>query len=153
MARIPVLTQAELRAVEAAHADSVPPLMERAGSAVAHVAVHLAAEGPILVIAGPGNNGGDAWVAARRLAAMTREVIVYDATGTEPKAAEARAARAALHGTGTRVVTEWPDALAPALIVDGLLGIGLARDVAGPLASIIQRINQAGLPVLAIDLP
>jgi hypothetical protein len=51
------------------------------------------------------------------------------------------------------VVGEWPEGLQPALIVDGLLGIGLARDVDLRFAGIIARINASGVPVLAIDCP
>lgn len=152
MSRIPLLTTAELRAVESAHASVTPPLMERAGAAVARVARHMAGEGPLLVVAGPGNNGGDAWVAAHALLAAARDVTILDVAGQAPRAAEAIAARTALQAAKAQVVREWPSRRF-ALVVDGLLGIGLARDVEGPVADMIDRINACGAPVLAIDVP
>ena len=155
MARVPILTTEELRAVERSGAAARPSLMERAGHAVAQAARLLAgdASAPIVVVAGPGNNGGDAWVAARELAASGREVVVYDVTGAQPPAAEARAARDALRQSGATIAREWPREAAPALVIDGLLGIGLARDVQAPLDAVIERINAARAPVLAIDVP
>ena len=153
MAR-PILPTAALREVEARFANCDPPLMERAGRAVAERARALAADtgAPILVVAGPGNNGGDAWVAAARLREGFHRVVVLDVAGKEPKAPEARAARAAFSAKGGEVVREWPQ-LGCALVVDGLLGIGLARDLDPPYAGVIEKINAAGCPVLAIDVP
>ena len=150
----PVLTPAELREVEARLAHASPPLMERAGAAVAEHARRLAADtgAPILVVAGPGNNGGDAWVAAARLRDTFHKVTVLDVTGSPPKIDTARAAKDAFVKGGGAVVREWPGA-APALIVDGLLGIGLARDVDAAFATLIERMNAAGAPILAIDVP
>jgi hydroxyethylthiazole kinase-like uncharacterized protein yjeF len=150
---IPVLTTAELREVEERAKDQ--HLMERAGRAVADAARHLATDtgSPILVVAGPGNNGGDAWVAAALLAESFHRVIVFDVLGTAPKAAEARAARDRFATRGGSVVREWPSSMKPALVVDGLLGIGLTRDVDAALASAIERMNASGAPILAIDVP
>ena len=129
--------------------------MERAGSAAAEAARRLASDtgARILVVAGPGNNGGDAWVAAARLLESFHKVVVLDATGAAPKAAEARAARRAFAGRNGAISREWPAGPAPALILDGLLGIGLARDVDAPFAKLIARMNESGAPILAIDVP
>ena len=129
--------------------------MERAGTAIAEAARRLAADtgARILVVAGPGNNGGDAWVAAAQLLAGFHKVVVLDATGATPKAAEARAAQAAFVERKGAVTREWPAGPAPALILDGLLGIGLARDVDAPFAALIRRMNESGAPILAIDVP
>ena len=153
MAR-PILPTARLREVESRFAASDPPLMERAGRAVAERARALAADtgAPILVVAGPGNNGGDGWVAARHLRESFHRVVVLDAAGTDPKAPEARAAKAAFTGKGGEVAREWPQARC-ALVVDGLLGIGLTRDVDPAFAGLIGKINSAHCPVLAIDVP
>ena len=153
---IPVLTPQEVRAVESRAARSNgSSLMERAGRATAEAARRIAKDtgSPILVIAGPGNNGGDAWVAAAYLGESFHKVVVLDAAGTKPKATEARTAKAGLEKRPDTVVREWPEGLQPALIVDGLLGIGLARDVDLRFAGIIARINASGVPVLAIDCP
>ena len=150
-----VLATSALRALEARFADARPPLMERAGSAAAEAARRLASDtgARILVVAGPGNNGGDAWVAAARLLESFHKVVVLDATGAAPKAAEARAARRAFAGRNGAISREWPAGPAPALILDGLLGIGLARDVDAPFAKLIARMNESGAPILAIDVP
>src|SRR5258705_2903310 len=152
----PVLTPDGVRAVEARAArPGGPSLMERAGRAVAHAARKLAADtgAPILVVAGPGNNGGDAWVAAAHLSETFHPVGGFEVTGGEPKAVEARVARDGFSSRGGKVVNAWPEALHPSLIVDGLLGLGLSRDVDRNFADIIHKINASGAPVLAIDAP
>ena len=153
MNALAVLTTPELRAVEQ-RAITGPSLMERAGRAVADCARRMAADtgAPILVVAGPGNNGGDAWVAAAHLAESFHRVVVLDVAGRAPKASEARAAKERFAASGGSIVREWP-ALKPALIVDGLLGIGLDRAVEAPLDDVIARMNAAGAPILAIDVP
>ena len=153
--RAPVLTLEALREVEGRFARAQPSLMERAGRAIAEAARTMAADtgARIRVIAGPGNNGGDAWVAARRLQESFHKVAVLEASGAEPKAPEAREARRAFLAGGGEALAEWPTGPAPALIVDGLLGIGLARDVDARLAAIIATANAASAPVLAIDVP
>ena len=153
MAALPVLTTAQLRNVET-RAGRERSLMQLAGEAVAREARALARDtgAPILVVAGPGNNGGDAWVAAAALRAGFSRVIVWDIAGSAPKAQEARRARDAFVASGGEVVREWPT-LRAALIVDGLLGIGLARDVDSAFGEAIERINASGVPVLSIDAP
>ncbi|HEX5129844.1 MAG TPA: NAD(P)H-hydrate epimerase, partial [Usitatibacter sp.] len=128
--------------------------MERAGRAIAERARALAADtgAPILVVAGPGNNGGDGWVAAALLRETFHRVVVLDVAGTEPRAPEARAAKAAFSARGGEIVRDWPQAR-PALVIDGLLGIGLARDVDPGYSAVIERMNAAAGPVLAIDIP
>jgi hydroxyethylthiazole kinase-like uncharacterized protein yjeF len=156
VAPIPILTPEGLRSVEARYADERHPgLMLRAGRAVAERARRLAADTgeAILVLAGPGNNGGDAWVAAEALLEGFHRVVVLDAGGAPPRAAEAREARAAFESRRGSVVRAWPSELRPALVVDGLLGIGIARDVDEPLRALIERTNACGAPVLAIDVP
>ncbi|MEO7744534.1 MAG: NAD(P)H-hydrate dehydratase [Usitatibacter sp.] len=151
----PILTPGELRAVEAGAAGRTPTLMELAGQAVAGAARRHATDSgaPILVAVGPGNNGGDGWVAAECLRAAFSRVLVLDMAGTSPKAVEARAAQARFVAGGGEIVREWPASLRPALVVDGLLGIGLARDVDARMAVEIERINAAHVPVLSIDIP
>ena len=136
-------------------------LMERAGERVA-AAVERWAQGPINVhiLAGPGNNGGDAFVAARYLAAR-RYAITLDFWGDEQKLSPS--ARAALERykksggkirEGERGGREQQTALAKTdLIIDGLLGAGLNRPLTGPMKSWVQAINQAEKPVIAIDMP
>jgi len=152
----PLLTREEIRAVESeVAARAQPSLMERAGRATAELARAMAGDSgrTILVVAGPGNNGGDAWVAAADLVRSFHRVLVLDVTGRTPAAAEARAARGAVAAGPARIAREWPEGVSLALVVDGLLGIGVDRDVDGPMAALVERINASGAPVLAIDTP
>lgn len=129
--------------------------MERAGRAIAACAQRLATDGggPIVVVAGAGNNGGDAWVAAAHLRESFQRVVVFDVTGETPKAPEARAARSEFTSRGGLVVRAWPGSIEPSLVVDGLLGIGLTRNVESPFLEVIREINRCASPVLAIDVP
>lgn len=153
----PVLTTAQVRDLEerAARGLAGPTLMQRAGRAASDAARALAADtgAPVLVVAGPGNNGGDAWVAAAHLRESFHRVTVLDVAGTAPKAPEAREARERFLAAGGESVRAWPEALRPGLVVDGLLGIGLARDLDGDMAALVGRMNGCGAPVLAIDIP
>ena len=154
VAALPVLLTDELRRVEARGGGRTPSLMEQAGRAVADAAASmLDGNGPIVVLAGPGNNGGDAWVAARRLAEAGHAVTGAEAAASPPRAAEALAAREAIAARDGTVRRDWPRELEPALVIDGLLGIGLARDVDGAMAQWIDRVNDCRAPVLAIDIP
>ena len=153
-----VFTTDEIRVLEERGAKAIAggaTLMERAGAATARAAVALAPDSgaPLLVVAGPGNNGGDAWVAAARLRESFHRVVVHDAAGASPRAPEARAAVARFLELGGRTVPEWPADLGPGLVIDGLFGIGLVRDVEGPHAALVGRINACGAPVLSIDIP
>jgi hydroxyethylthiazole kinase-like uncharacterized protein yjeF len=153
---IPVLTPDELRGVEKrAAAAKGASLMELAGRSAADVARRLAADtgAPILAVAGPGDNGGDAWVAAAHLLESFHRVVVFDVKGEAPKAVQAQAAKSVFQSRGGSIVREWPGSLRPALVVDGLLGLGLSRDVDADLAAVIERINALGVPVLALDVP
>jgi hydroxyethylthiazole kinase-like uncharacterized protein yjeF len=126
-------------------------LMLSAGQAVAAAAHDLADEGPILVIAGPGNNGGDGFVAAAELAAQGREVSVI--LMCEREALKGDAASAA-RGWKYPVLPFNPQAIGkPALIIDALFGAGLSRSVEGEARAMIEAINANGAPVLAVDLP
>ena len=154
--RFPLLEPRELARVEdRARSTIAQSLMVRAGRATAEAARHMASDTgePILVVAGPGNNGGDGWVAAAALRETFHRVVVFDVKGSEPKAQEARDAKAAFIQRGGEIAREWPRGLRPALVVDALLGIGLARDVDPDLAQVIAQMNAMPCPVLAVDVP
>ncbi len=126
-------------------------LMLSAGQAVAEAAMDLAEEGPIVVVAGSGNNGGDGFVAAAELAARGREVSVV--LLCERDSLQGDAASAA-RGWKYPVLPFNPQALGkPALIIDALFGAGLNRPVRGEPEEMIEAINANGAPVLAVDLP
>jgi hydroxyethylthiazole kinase-like uncharacterized protein yjeF len=122
---------AGIRAVEARYTDVAPPLMERAGAAVAQAAKEMLGGngGAILIVVGPGNNGGDGLVAARILKEQKFDVVVVRAGSDEIPARDWR------------------------LVVDAIFGIGLTRPVEGRLAEAIAHINTLACPVLAIDIP
>ncbi|KAF0163187.1 MAG: carbohydrate kinase [Rhodocyclaceae bacterium] len=126
----PLLRGSELRILETRHADVAPPLMERAGRAAAAFARKLlqGSRAPVLVFAGPGNNGGDARVLAR---VLKEQGIAATVVGIDDKVP------AGDYG----------------LAVDGLFGIGLTRPIAGEYAELIARINAFPGPVLALDIP
>ncbi|NDP41757.1 MAG: NAD(P)H-hydrate epimerase, partial [Aromatoleum sp.] len=149
----PIYRTAELRAVEIAAKDE--PLMERAGRAAAEVARTMAADrgGGILVLAGPGNNGGDALVIARCLREWFFDVTVVfrgDATKLPPDAA---AAYTALRDASGETARDIPAGWKGALIVDGLFGIGLTRPLSADYAAQVDRANALGAPILALDVP
>ncbi|QOZ34130.1 NAD(P)H-hydrate dehydratase [Bradyrhizobium sp. CCBAU 53421] len=126
-------------------------LMMSAGQAVAEAAMELVEEGPIVVVAGRGNNGGDGFVAAAELAARGREVSVI--LLCERDSLQGDAALAA-KGWKYPVLPFNPQALGkPALIIDALFGAGLNRPVKGDPLEMIAAINANGTPVLAVDLP
>ncbi len=126
-------------------------LMLSAGQAVAEAAMDLAEEGPIVVVAGRGNNGGDGFVAAAELAARGREVSVI--LLCERDSLQGDAASAA-RGWKFPVLPFNPQAIGkPALIIDALFGAGLNRLVKGEPHEMIEAINANGAPVLAVDLP
>ncbi|HZZ93603.1 MAG TPA: NAD(P)H-hydrate dehydratase [Usitatibacter sp.] len=154
--RMPLLEPRELaRVEERSRAAGRASLMLRAGRAVAEAARRMAADtgAPIVVVAGPGNNGGDAWVAGALLRETFHRVVVFDVKGSDPKAPEAREAKATFVRAGGQIAREWPQGAQPALVIDGLLGAGLTRDVDAGFATVIARINDSPCPVLAIDVP
>lgn len=126
-------------------------LMEAAGAACARAAQRLAPEGRIVVVCGPGNNGGDGFVAARLLAEQGREVRIL-----------LMGDRGALTGDVAQAASRWggeaepaaPSYLGqPALIIDALFGAGLKRPLEGAASILVQAINRSGSKVLAVDLP
>lgn len=132
-----------------------PALMERAGLATAELARQLIGErgSSVLVFAGPGNNGGDAFVAARHLKQWWYRVAVVclgDPFKLPPDAAKAYQAWRDCGGDVHDLVPRgrhWD------LVIDGLFGIGLSRDLAEKPAELVTFINEAVAPVLSIDVP
>ncbi len=153
----PVLLTAELRSVEQDALSGRPPapLMERAGLAAAELARSLAGESgkPVLVLAGPGNNGGDALVVARHLKAWWYPVTVVSPAGVEGYTGDAGAASRAWQQAGGTTVPSIPPGHDWSLVVDGLFGIGLRREPAGDHAILIEEVNALDAPVLALDVP
>jgi len=153
----PIYLTADVRAIEEAAAalPNPPQLMERAGLAAAEVAREVAGGNgkPVLVLAGPGNNGGDAFVVARHLKQWWFNVTVVFAGDEARLSADSKAALRAWRAAGGEIVNELPAARDWGLVVDGLFGIGLERDVSGRYAQWITAMNACGAPRLAIDVP
>jgi hydroxyethylthiazole kinase-like uncharacterized protein yjeF len=150
-----LLTTAEMaEADRLAMAGGVPgiALMQRAGAAVAEAAREFCPPGKaVAVVAGPGNNGGDGFVAARLLADAGYQVRVLEVG--DPARRSGDAAVAALRWAGPALPAQ-PDALAPCdLIIDALFGAGLARPPEGLALAMIEAMNEAAAPVVAVDLP
>src|SRR5438477_6888783 len=149
-----VLTPAEMERADRLTIAAGRPgfaLMLSAGQAVAKAAMELVTEGPILVVAGPGNNGGDGFVAAAELAAQGREVSVILMCERDHLRGDAASAA---RGWKYPVLPFNPQAIGkPALIIDALFGAGLSRPVSGDPFEMIEAINVNGAPVLAVDLP
>jgi hydroxyethylthiazole kinase-like uncharacterized protein yjeF len=155
----PIYRTNEIRALEAraAGAPDKPQLMERAGLAAAELARELAGGSGrrVVVFAGPGNNGGDAFVLARHLKRWWFDVLVSFSGDRGKLPADAAAALEAWRDAGGSTTPDLPRPGPCSLVVDGLFGIGLQRDVTGAYAERIAWINAAAAraPVLALDLP
>lgn len=146
-----ILTAAAMRAAEQAAIDggtSVETLMERAGAALAEAAYRFAGPRPALILTGPGNNGGDGYVAARHLQA--RGVAVRVATLAEPKAAAAQWARSLWDG---EVETLSPDTTSAPLLIDALFGTGLKCGLDDAAGQLLAKLAREAVVSVACDLP
>ncbi len=154
---LPVYRTSEVRRIEAAALAThpAPPLMERAGLAAAEIARNVCADRGrgILVVAGPGNNGGDAFVVARHLKAWWYKVDVVFTGDAAKLPADARAAFNAWHESGGTVHARMPTTGTWDLVIDGLFGIGLQRDLNETFAGIVAAINRLPARKLALDVP
>jgi ADP-dependent NAD(P)H-hydrate dehydratase / NAD(P)H-hydrate epimerase len=126
-------------------------LMENAGRAVADAISRRWPPRPVAVLCGPGNNGGDGFVAARILRERGWPVTLA-----------LLGERAALNGDAAWAAAQWPGEIEPlstkildgaGLVVDALFGAGLARPIDGIAAEVIAALGERGPPVVAIDVP
>jgi NAD(P)H-hydrate epimerase len=150
-----------LTAAEMAHADQLAvaggipslTLMENAGRAVAAAAARLlsGSAGTVMVLCGPGNNGGDGFVAARLLRNQGHRVLVGLLGDREGVKGDAR-----------EMLQRWGAALEPLaslvlgdadVIIDALFGAGLSRSLEDEAARAVESINVSGKPVVAVDVP
>jgi len=161
----PVVTAAEMRALDRATIEDVGlpaiALMETAGRGVAAAALEMVGQGHVAVVCGPGNNGGDGFVAARVLRAAGVEAVAYLAVGRERIKGDAATHLQILERSGGLVLmadtpaalAEVDDAIAGAsLVIDALFGVGLERPITGHFADVIAAINRAPRR-LALDIP
>lgn len=153
----PLFMASEIKAIDRTWAGAHPAtsLMERAGMAAAELVDALTSESGecILILAGPGNNGGDALVAARLLAARGFRVTVVSRANPASLPSDAARAWAAWRESGGAVVTDIPSSQRYSLVIDGLFGMGLTRDISDGDRDWIATINGLSCPKLALDVP
>jgi NAD(P)H-hydrate epimerase len=149
-----LLTCAQMAAADAAAIAAGTPgttLMEAAGRAVARAVAERWRKQAVLVLCGPGNNGGDGFVAARHLVAMGWPVTLALIKGAGE-----------LRGDAAWAASLWKGAVAEPsvrlldgrpLVIDALFGAGLARGIDGIAAELIGRMNSDKLAVIAVDVP
>jgi hydroxyethylthiazole kinase-like uncharacterized protein yjeF len=154
---IELLTPAEMARADALTIAAGTPgyeLMLRAGRNVASAAVDFLKrrEGRrVAVFCGPGNNGGDGYVAARILREQGFDVRI-GALG-DPRALRGDAAQAHVDWSGEVFSAEDLDPCEADLVIDALFGAGLSRPLGGCVLGIVRKINASGAPVLAVDVP
>ena len=147
----PILTAEAMRAAEQraiAAGTSVETLMERAGAALAEAAYRHAGKMPVLVLCGPGNNGGDGYAAARHLA--DRGVEVRVAAISEPKSEAAKWARGQWRG---EVETLRASTDPSPLLIDALFGTGLREGLEDTLQQQLSRLAAGSQMRIACDFP
>ena len=144
----PVLTAEEYRRVDQAFTGDLDAAMDQAGLAVALAAVrHGAGYGKrVVVLAGPGNNGGDGYVAARYLARRGANVVVEALA--DPKTPEAIRAAGLARSAGIRIVEMGPPGPAD-LVIDAVFGGGSRSD----LPAVLEAWTETPAPVIAVDFP
>jgi ADP-dependent NAD(P)H-hydrate dehydratase / NAD(P)H-hydrate epimerase len=130
-------------------------LMARAGLAAAEHALGLAADAgrAVLVLAGPGNNGGDAFEVATHLRRGFHRVDVVFAGDAAKLPRDAAAALAKWNAADGRLLKAIPAGARYDLVVDGLFGIGLVRPLAGAMAELVAAASALPGPRLALDVP
>jgi len=149
-----LLANEEMRRADAAAIESGVPgetLMENAGRAVADTVLAAGVGRRVVVLAGPGNNGGDGFVAARHLAAAGHDVTVA-----------LLGDRGGLQGDAATMAARWDGAVVPLLpaalagakvVVDAIFGAGLSRPVEGDVAEVIAAANASPALRVAVDVP
>lgn len=143
----------EAQAIAALHGDDFA-LMRRAGEAAwRYLLQHWPQAQRILVVCGPGNNGGDGYVLARHALEAGREVRVVHGAGHAPRSELCRRAVAEFVAAGGRVVVFDGAVGETDLIVDAIFGIGFSRAPDAGTATLIAAINDSSIPVLALDVP
>lgn len=152
----PIYRAQEIKLIEETLAKQPTPLglMEKAGLAAAELGRELFIDKPVvLILAGPGNNGGDALVAARYLKSWFYQVTVVFTGNVEKLPPDAAKSLQSWKDAGGTVNDSIPDNVQWDWVVDGLFGIGLARDLDKRYLDLVKRVNQMQLPVLALDIP
>ncbi len=157
-----IYTTAEIREIEqlAAALPEPPALMEKAGLAAAEVArdgLLIYGRTHVLVLAGPGNNGGDAFAVARHLQAWWLKVTLVFTGERSTLSNDAQRMLDAWLAAGGKILAEIPKNEKWDAVIDGLFGIGLdrheGRELEGKYLALVNAVNRMNLPVLALDIP
>ncbi|MGQ5524065.1 NAD(P)H-hydrate dehydratase [Chitinimonas sp. PSY-7] len=144
---------AQLRQIEHAAQTQGLALMQRAGLAAADfICQRFGRNTHVLVLAGPGNNGGDALVAARLLREVGHPLTVVLPSGPNNLPADAASAYRDWHACGGVETSHLPNGRYH-VVIDGLFGIGLNRQLTADWEALIQAVNEMAVPVLALDVP
>jgi len=156
--KTPIYLTADIRKIEqlAAALPNPSDLMAKAGLAAAKIALDkLLTNGrsKVLVLAGPGNNGGDAFVVARYLQEWWFKITLVFTGERAELSSDARNSLDAWLAVGGEVLSEIPATKNWNVVIDGLFGIGLERDLEGKYYELVNVINHMNLPVLALDIP
>ncbi len=161
----PLLSTAQLRDIEKRFKDL--PLMARAGAAAAEYVANRFPEAnsgnaSIVILCGPGNNGGDSFVAARHLMSEGYTVYVIAPVTDRFPADAQQAYQAFLHADGKcyeaspSITSNYAFPTRPALIIDALFGIGLTRAPSAPFSEWVEWANEQssrhGIPILSLDI-
>jgi hydroxyethylthiazole kinase-like uncharacterized protein yjeF len=144
----------ELRAIEARAVGGLPPrtLMQRAGRAAADFVVrHYPQARRVLIVCGPGNNGGDGYELAAHLKQAQRDVLCVALAA--PCADDARGARALWDAASGITAPHLPTGEPFDLVVDAMFGIGLTRPLSAAYLDAARWMNDQAAPVLALDVP
>jgi ADP-dependent NAD(P)H-hydrate dehydratase / NAD(P)H-hydrate epimerase len=156
----PLLDAPQMRAVDrwAIEQRGIPSLdlMERAGQGVARAVEEHAPDGPVIVVCGKGNNGGDGFVVARLLREAARDVTVVCLAAGEELSPDARVNLVRLPGSAPLALSDGAasEAIAHAhAIVDALLGTGFSSVAHGAVADAIKAIDAAPGLVVSVDMP
>lgn len=161
----PVLTRRQMQALDRHTIEGLglpgPVLMEVAGRAVADAVERIlgSATGRVVALVGPGNNGGDAVVAARHLTQRGHPVELVLFGPPEGRSADllhqlSIAFKLGLASNELQTPGELGAWLSGAAVaIDGLFGIGLSRPIAEPYGTAIRLLNESGVPVVAVDVP
>lgn len=147
----PILTAEAMRDAEQAAIDagtSVDELMERAGAALAEACHRFAGPLPVLLLCGPGNNGGDGYVAARHL--QERGIEVRVAASGKPRSEAAKDARSRFTGEVDVLSGDTPPS---PVVIDCLFGTGLKKPVDDAVFRHLLRLHSAARVNVACDLP
>jgi hydroxyethylthiazole kinase-like uncharacterized protein yjeF len=151
------VTAAQMRAIDAAAVarDGEVALMRAAGDAIARLIDRYAQGlGPVVAFAGTGNNGGDAYAALASYAGARRCIVFADPSAAGSAARRDARERARVAGVDERPFpADTPTLRDAALLLDGVLGVNARLPLDPRSAELVDAMNDAGVPVLALDVP